>query len=374
MTHHQEAEALNRQGEEQYRSGDARSARMAFEQALALDPRFIAARNNLGRLLWETGDIQRAREQFSTVLQTAPNNGEAVDGLGDILIALGEFDRAEKLFANYLRAFPDNSGIARKFKNLIAGFETKMPFPEQQWRETPNTVRAYVEKTLMAQRREAETKRALIYQLKQRYFPNATFVGPYEKAGVVHGVFTEQWLWQYRHWVRGDVMDMSTPRYWSRYLSELPGVTKWLVSDLCETVIEKMGHSSPVDVVGDFCASPPPCDPESLDTILSISILEHCTNPFAMVRNLASILKPRGVVFFQMPFAYIDGHLRPDYWRFCRDGYLLLAKEAGLDVLAIGEYGDLGRYLFNEYGISAEKNGQHHGIPLINWMICRKPG
>lgn len=244
----------------------------------------------------------------------------------------------------------------------------------QDWDKTPESVRRFIESQIPKIQEGAKQNERLISKLKQKYFPNSTFIGPYEKEGIVHGVVAEQWLWQFRHLVKGEVLDMSTPLYWNAYLREQPSVTKWLISDLCAREVSKLGYTSPVDIVGDFCATPPPLSPRSLDTILCISILEHCKDPMAMVRNLADILRPGGVVFFLMPFAYIDGHMSPDYWRFCRDGYKLLAAKANLEIIEIGELVDLGKYFLLEFGWSAEATSCHQGIPFNNYMICRRKG
>lgn len=220
---------------------------------------------------------------------------------------------------------------------------------------------------------QAQLERQLISDMKQRYFPESTLVGPYETHRFVHSVIEEQWLWKYRDLIRGVVLDMSTPKYWHSYLYELPQISKILISDLCDATITKMDHTSPVDVIGDFCATPAPMPEASVDTILCSSILEHCTDPFTMVKNLGKIVRPGGILFFLCPFAYIDGHMAADYWRFGRDAYLLLAKAAGLEVLETGQYGDLGKYYLQEYGWDASATAYHRGIPQSNWMICRRP-
>ena len=208
-------------------------------------------------------------------------------------------------------------------------------------------------------------------------FPKSTFVGPYEKSGVYGGIREEQWLWAHRSLIHGVVLDMSTPRYLHEWIYELPSVEKVLISDLCAEEVEKLGHKSKVDIIGDFGAAELPVSEESFDTILCLSILEHCEAPITMLRNMAFLLRPGGIAFFLCPFAYIDGHMGnsgPDYWRFCRDGYLLMARKAGLEVLETGQFGDLGKYFIFELGASAAATSWHRGVPIANWMICRRPG
>jgi SAM-dependent methyltransferase len=166
---------------------------------------------------------------------------------------------------------------------------------------------------------------------------------------------------------------MSTPKHWHSYLYELPGVKKVIISNFGSPTVEKCGFSSVADVVADFCAPDLPLAEESVDCVYCGSILEHCTRPLDMVRNLARITKPGGALFFTTPFAYIDGHQHPDYWRFGRDGYLYLAEQAKLEVVETGSVVDMGRYYRHEFGVNFAATAAHGGVPVFVWLICHKP-
>ena len=156
---------------------------------------------------------------------------------------------------------------------------------------------------------ELPDARAFAADLRHREFPGSDFIWPYEAAGIAIGVYQEQWLWQHRQLIRGNVLDMSSVRHWNAFVHELPAVERVLIGDFDQAMVEKLGHSSPVDVIGDFCATPPPLPSASLDTVLCLSVLEHCADPFAMTRNLESCLRPGGHLLTMTPFAYVDGHL-----------------------------------------------------------------
>lgn len=211
-----------------------------------------------------------------------------------------------------------------------------------------------------------------IIERRRAEFPGSTFVGAYEREGLLCGIWAEQWLWAHRDLIRGVVLDMSTPRHYHEFVYQLPAVEEVLISDLCDEEVEKFGHRSKVDIVGDFCAVELPVPEESFDTVLCVSILEHCEDPTAMVRNVGRLLRSGGVAFFMAPFAYIDGHLGPDYWRFGRDAYLLMARKADLEVLETGQFCDMGEYFIFEIGESAAATEQHRGVPVVTWAICRK--
>ena len=208
--------------------------------------------------------------------------------------------------------------------------------------------------------------------IREHYFPESDFVGAYEKAGITNGVPQEQWLYKYRDLIQGRVLNMSGSSHWNKFIYKLDKVQEVLISDLSEEVIEKLGHTTKTDVIGDFCAEQPPMDPESVNTILCLSILEHCDDPFQMISNLGRVLCPGGNLFVMCPFAYTDGHMSPDNWRFCSDGYKLLARKAGLDVIEVGEFGDYSGFASITFGLIIGNQG-NRGIPWMNWMICRKP-
>lgn len=201
---------------------------------------------------------------------------------------------------------------------------------------------------------------------RREEFPDSTFVGPYEAEGLYGGMWGEQWLWAYRDLIHGVVLDMSTPRYYHEYIYQLPAVEKVLISDLSDANVEKFGHMSPVNIRGDFCAPELPVPDGSFDTVLCLSILEHCEDPIAMVRNIGRLLRPGGVAFFLVPFAYTDGHLGPDYWRFTQEVLRLMARKANLEVIEIGHFGALGKYFIFEIGESVPR------VPITNWMICQR--
>jgi len=219
-------------------------------------------------------------------------------------------------------------------------------------------------------------RRKLIRKYKKKYFSNSEFVGHFEKAGVIPGFIREQWEWEHRDWIRGVVLDMSTLPEQHEHIYSLETVEKVLVSDMDTGVVSTSDSKHQIDIVGDFCSNPPPMTENSVDTVLCLSILEHCEDPLAMVRNLAKIIRPGGYLFFFHPYAYIDGHcgdICGDYWRFGLDAYPLLCQKANIELVKTGQYFDMGKYFIHEYGYSCRATDWHRGVPTINWMIARRP-
>jgi len=55
-------------------------------------------------------------------------------------------------------------------------------------------------------------------------------------------------------------------------------------------------------------------------TIFSLSVMEHCENPFVMADNMTRLLKPSGKVVLSVPFAWKFHGYPSDYWRFTAEG------------------------------------------------------
>ena len=55
-------------------------------------------------------------------------------------------------------------------------------------------------------------------------------------------------------------------------------------------------------------------------TIFSLSVMEHCDNPFIMADNMTRLLKPGGQIVLSVPFAWKFHGYPSDYWRFTKEG------------------------------------------------------
>jgi len=81
----------------------------------------------------------------------------------------------------------------------------------------------------------------------------------------------------------------------------------------------------------------------TFSAIVSSSCLEHCANPFRLVKEMARVLKPGGYIFMVAPvntpehreIAPIgeDSFVVLDCWRFYPDGFSCLFKEAKMKVI-----------------------------------------
>jgi tetratricopeptide (TPR) repeat protein len=94
------------------RKGDIANARLAYEQALALRPRFAPAANNLAYLhAIHGGDKEKALELAQVAKEMAPDNPYFSDTLGWILYRRGVYQRALSLLAESAAKLPDNAEV-----------------------------------------------------------------------------------------------------------------------------------------------------------------------------------------------------------------------------------------------------------------------
>ncbi len=97
--------------------GDARDA---YARAIALEPRHVAARVNLGRLLQEAGSPAEAAIQYRAVLEAQPRHPTAAFNLGTALEDLG---RPADAIAAYRMAIESDDDFADAHFNLARLYE-----------------------------------------------------------------------------------------------------------------------------------------------------------------------------------------------------------------------------------------------------------
>jgi tetratricopeptide (TPR) repeat protein len=92
--------------------GDIPSARAAYEKAIALNPRFAAAANNLAWIYSEQGgDKDKALQLAQSAKEEAPDDPRISDTLGWILYKRGVYQRALALLKESATKLPDNPQV-----------------------------------------------------------------------------------------------------------------------------------------------------------------------------------------------------------------------------------------------------------------------
>jgi SAM-dependent methyltransferase len=66
-------------------------------------------------------------------------------------------------------------------------------------------------------------------------------------------------------------------------------------------------------------------------TIICLSVMEHCIDPFSMAKCITRLLADDGILFLSVPFAWKVHGYPSDYWRFTPQGVRALFPELDFD-------------------------------------------
>ena len=78
-----------------------------------------------------------------------------------------------------------------------------------------------------------------------------------------------------------------------------------------------------------------PISDVSVDTVFSSQVLEHVTEPWRMVTEMARILKPDGYFILTAPHIWGLHEVPHDYYRFTPHGLQFLVERAGLEMIEV---------------------------------------
>lgn len=95
-----------------------------------------------------------------------------------------------------------------------------------------------------------------------------------------------------------------------------------------------LANRSEVDLLCDICDIP--LKDESLDLLLSSSVLEHVYNPELAVKEMYRVVKPGGYVYAEIPFLRAFHMIPVDYQRYTISGIEELFKRHGFKLITKG--------------------------------------
>lgn len=94
-----------------------------------------------------------------------------------------------------------------------------------------------------------------------------------------------------------------------------------------------------------------PLEDQSIDTVFMTEVLEHVHKPGEMLRELRRVLKPGGILFLTVPFAWPMHELPYDYHRFTPIALKAYLEEASFDVQGIQLLGGFDHTLAQQIGL-----------------------
>lgn len=87
------------------------------------------------------------------------------------------------------------------------------------------------------------------------------------------------------------------------------------------------GVDQVIDLTDNFESIDSALHGERFNTIICMSVLEHCRDPFKMARNIQSLMTDDGVLLVSVPFSWEIHGFPDDYWRFTPSGVRTLFQE-----------------------------------------------
>ena len=130
----------------------------------------------------------------------------------------------------------------------------------------------------------------------------------------------------------------------------------------------------------DLCA--PLVHPTAYDVVICEQVLEHVEDPRAAAENLRGLCAPGGHVVVSTPFLIkvheLPAYGMPDLWRFTPRGLRVLLERAGLEVLAVGAWGNRDCVAGNLDRWAAYRRWHslrnEPDLPVQVWAFARNPG
>lgn len=93
-------------------------------------------------------------------------------------------------------------------------------------------------------------------------------------------------------------------------------------------------HRTQLDVLADL-NKPLPVESQSADTVVSLSVLEHLSEPQTMLNEAYRILKPYGNLVLQVPWQWQIHETPHDYFRYTPYGLRYMLEKAGFQDVSI---------------------------------------
>lgn len=93
-----------------------------------------------------------------------------------------------------------------------------------------------------------------------------------------------------------------------------------------------------LDLTDDFASLDASLGGRRFGTIICMSVLEHCSNPFKMAHNMEKLLDEGGVLIVSVPFVWELHGFPDDYWRFTPSGIRVLFPSLDFNALPGSAY------------------------------------
>lgn len=199
----------------------------------------------------------------------------------------------------------------------------------------------------------------------KRRFPLCRMFG-FSRGTSIDRYYLSKFVSEIRPQVAGTVLEIGGNQR-NREIYQFERATKYQTIDIAPAL--------GVTYVGDV-HDPTVIQPESLDAVVILNVLEHCHNPSAVVRNIYTWLRTGGQCFCLVPSVQRVHGAPKDYWRLLPDGMQQLFQDFSQHKLYV--YGNLITTVATFMGISAselspqELDDFHPDYPVATCIVAMK--
>lgn len=164
------------QGQDWKKQGKFEQAIACFQKAIAADPNYIPAHNNLGTLLQQQNRLSEAITCYQNALKINPNSALTLTNLGSIYLIEGQLNQAEELLKRALELNPElvpalyNLGLLYKQQ---AKLDEAIQLFQTAAKHQRNYADAYFELGQIWEFQSQFTLAKLAYERVQKLNPNA---------------------------------------------------------------------------------------------------------------------------------------------------------------------------------------------------------
>lgn len=140
---------------------------------------------------------------------------------------------------------------------------------------------------------------------------------------------SNQWLKNWSEYIKGTVYDLGcgTRPYESFVLQY---AEKYIGIDWAHSL-----HDSKVDILADLNMNLDMISDACADTIFSVSVMEHLSDPQNLLNEAFRIIKPGGALLLQVPFQWHVHEAPYDYFRYTKYGLDHMLRKAGFKDVCI---------------------------------------
>ncbi len=142
-----------------------------------------------------------------------------------------------------------------------------------------------------------------------------------------------RWLLSWQDRIRGIVLDVGGEKY-SLVAFQFGGQRG---AEAC--ICLNLSPAKKPDVVAD--GGHIPFGTGTIDTVICLETLEHVRDPMQVMRELARVLRPSGLLFLSVPFLYRLHGAPNDFWRFTQYQVEHMLRQAGLEIVHMEHLGRL---------------------------------